>query len=126
MAITTNSITVVRPPAEGDEWCISLYSADFSGGEDLLAATSGKCHYVRKIQLFTQSVTDVTVTIGSAQGTDVTTAYLGPIPMPDAGGSTVIDFGPDHAMKIASGTALSIDTSAACPAAVLVWGKTAT
>ncbi len=126
MAITDNSISVVRPPLEGDEWCVSLYSADLSGGEDLKAAVTGKCHYVRKIQILTQSVTDVTVTIGGGQDTGVTTTYLGPIPMPDAGGSTIIEFGPDHAMKIAAATALSIDTSAACPTAVLVWGKTAT
>lgn len=125
MAITDNSLVYVRPPVEGDEWCVSMYSADLSGAEDLKAAVTGKCHYIRKVQIFTQSVTDVTITLGSAQTTGVTTIYLGPIPMPDAGGSTVIDFGPDHAMKIAVGTSFAVDTSATCPAAIIVWGKTA-
>lgn len=125
MAITANAIVVVKTPFEGDEVVASLYSADLSGAEDLVAAVTAKCIYVRKVQIFSQSVTDVTFDLGSAQGTGVTTIYIGPMPMPDAGGSCVIDFGPDHSMKIASATAFSIDTSAACPASVLVWYKIA-
>lgn len=125
MAITTNAIVVVRPPVEGDWVVASLYSADLTGAEDLVAAVAGKCIYVRKIQVFSQSVTDVTFDIGSAQGTGVTTIYLGPIPMPDAGGNVVIDFGPDHCMKIAVSTSLAIDQSGACPTSVLVWYKVA-
>ena len=123
MAITTNAFVLAKTPTEGDWKVASLYSADLSGAEDLVAAVTNKCIYVQKIQLFTQSVTDVTVDIGAAQGTGVTTIFLGPIPMPDAGGKTIIDFGPDHCMKITVSTALSIDTSAACPTAVLVWYK---
>lgn len=123
MAITDNAIEVVSIPPMDAEWCYSLYSADLSGGEDLVAAVTGKCHYVKKIQIFAQSVTDITVTIGGGQSTDVTTKYLGPIPLPDAGGECVIDFG-QKGMKLAVSTALSIDTSASCPMAVIVWGKT--
>ena len=123
MAITTNVIVPVKVPLEGDWVVASLYSADFSGAEDLVAASSGKCIYVQKVQIFAQSVTDITVTLGSAQSTGVTTIYLGPIPLPDAGGSALIDFGPDHAMKIALSTAFSIDASASCPITVLVWYK---
>lgn len=125
MAITTNSISVVKAPMEGDWKVASLYSADLSGGEDLVAAVTGKCIYVRRVQVFAQSVTDVMFDLGAAQDTGVTTIYTGPLPMPDAGGSAVIDFGPDHAMKVASATAFSIDTSAACPASILVWYKIA-
>jgi len=125
MAITANAAVYARPPVEGDEWFVSAYSADFSGAEDLKAAVTGKCHYIRKIQVFAQSVTDLTITFGSAQGTAVTTIYLGPISLPDAGGTITIDFGPDHALKIATGTAFSVDMSAASPTSILVWGTTA-
>jgi len=124
MAITTNSIVVEPMPFNGNFWAASLYSADFSGAEDLKAAVSGKKHYIKKILIYAQSVTDVTVTIGSAQGTAVTTIYLGPISLPDAGGRFEIDFG-DNAMVVAVGTALSIDMSAGCPTMVYVEGKTA-
>ena len=125
MTITANSVVLARPPVEGDEWLVSAYSADFSGAEDLKAAVTGKSHYIRKIQVFAQSVTDLTITFGSAQGTGVTTIYLGPLSLPDAGGSFVIDFGPDHAIKIAVGTTFSVDMRAASPTGILVWGKTA-
>ncbi len=123
MAITTNVIVPVKVPLEGDWVVASLYSADLSGAEDLVAAVTGKSIYVQKVQIFAQSVTDITVTLGSAQSTGVTTIYLGPIPLPDAGGSALIDFGPDHAMKIAVSTTFAIDASASCPITVLVWYK---
>jgi hypothetical protein len=110
-------------PVEGNEWQISCYSADASGGEDLKAAETGKCHYLRKIKIYAQSVTDITVTIGAGQGTDVTTTYLGPIPLSDTGGFFELDLG-KNSLKVASATALSIDTSAACPIFVWAEGKT--
>ncbi len=125
MAITTNAAVVVKTPLEGDEFFTSVFTADVSGAEDVIAAVAGKSHYIRKIQVFTQSVTDLTVTFGSAQGADVTTIALGPLPMPDAGGMVTIDFGPDHALKIVNGTSFSVDTSLTAPISILVWAKTA-
>jgi hypothetical protein len=126
MAITTNSsASVIRPPVEGDWKFVSVYSADLSDAEDIIAATTGKKHYIRKIQVFAQSVADVTITFGAAQTSSVTTIYLGPLSLADAGGSILIDFGPDHALQVAVGTAFSVDMSAACPTAILVWYKTA-
>lgn len=124
-SMTDNAIVIATPPSDGTEWIISQYNADVSGGEDLIAASTGKCHYVKKLILYAQSVENVTFTIGAGQGTDVTTIYLGPIPLPDAGGKFEIDFGPNRAMKIASATALSIDSSAACPVFVYAEGVTA-
>ena len=125
MAITANVAVVVKMPLEGDEFFTSAYSADASGAEDVIAAVTGKSHYVRKIQIHTQSVTDLTVTLGSGQGTGVTVIALGPLPMPDAGGVTTIDFGADHALKIVAGATFAVDTSAAAPISILVWAKTA-
>jgi hypothetical protein len=78
MAITDNtSFELVVDPVCGNDWAKSLYSLDVSGGEDLVAAEVGKCHYVRRIKIYTQSVTDITVTIGAGQDTGITTIYLG-------------------------------------------------
>jgi hypothetical protein len=125
MAITANAIVVVRPPVEGDEVVRSVYSADLSGAEDVVAAVAGKFLYIRKIQVFTQADANATITFGSAQTTGVTTIYLGPLSLRDAGGNFTIDFGPDHAMKIARSTSFSVDTSLATPTAIVVWYKVA-
>ena len=125
MAFTANSISVVPTPTEGGWVWASIYIANLSDAEDAVAAVTGKCIYVQKIQIFSQSVTDITFDIGAAQGTGVTTIYIGPVPMPDAGGSVTIDFGPDHCMKVASATALSMDASASCPVSLLIKYKIA-
>lgn len=124
MAITSNTINVVTPPINGKDFVASCYSADASGGEDLVAAVSGASIYVKKIIITTQSVENVTVDIGSGQDTGVTTIHLGPIPMADAGGNITIDFG-DKMMKCTAATALSVDTSAACPIWVYIEGRIA-
>ena len=127
MAITTNAIVMKVPTLDGSWKVASLYSADFTGGEDLVAAVSGKYIYVRKIQLITGSVSDTTFDIGAGQGTGVTTIYIGPINVPDAGGNTIIEFDGDECMQVAKSTALSIDQSGgtANPTTVLVWYKIA-
>lgn len=126
MAFTANSIVVVRTPMEGEWQWRSLYIADLSGAEDCIAAVTGKSIYVQKIWLSGASVADFTVTIGAAQDTGVTTIYIGPIVMSDQGGGVPpIDFGPDHCMKVAVGTALSADSSAAGIVTMLIKYKIA-
>jgi hypothetical protein len=123
-AMTSNSIVIVETPTDGSPFNLSLYNADVSGTEDLIAASTGHIHYINKIVLYAQSVTDVTFTIGSDENSGaVKTIYLGPIPLPDAGGKFEIDFG-DNSMKCAVSTALTIDSSATCPVFVYLEGKT--
>ena len=98
---------------------ISKYSADFSGGEDLLAGVAGKYIYVKKLKI--QCASAITIDIGAGQGTGVTTIYLGPIPFSASGPAFEIDFG-DRAMKIAVGTAFAIDASGAGAVAVYAEG----
>lgn len=123
-AMTDNAIVIATPPSGATEWTISQYNADVSGGEDLKAGETGKYHYVKRLIIYAQSVTDVTFTIGAGQDTGITTVYLGPIPLSDTGSPFKIDFGPNRAMKIASATALSIDSSATCPVFVYAEGVT--
>jgi hypothetical protein len=97
----------------------SLYSADFSGGEDLKAAVSLKYIYVKR--LFIHCASAITIDIGAGQSTGVTTIYLGPIPFSASGPAFNLVFG-DTMMQIALSTALSIDASGSGAAMVLVEG----
>ena len=125
MAITANAIEVVNDPVGGASWAVSAYSADVTGGEVLKAAEVGYSHYISKILVHAQSVTDITVTIGGGPvaSSTVTTIYLGPIPLSDTGGIFLINFG-KRFMKVGNDVSLAIDTSATCPIFVYVEGKT--
>jgi len=115
MAVTANAIVVVQPPAGAVPGVVSAYSADFSGGEDLIAAVALKSHYIKR--LIIQCASAITVDIGAGQGTDVTTIYLGPIPFSASGPAFEVDFG-DKGMQISEGVAFSIDASGAGAVAV--------
>ena len=121
MGITANDIPVGNPPVDAVPFFASMYSADVSGGEDLKAAVSGKSIYVKKIQIICD--TTATVDIGAGQGTGVTTIYLGPMPVAEEGADIIIEFPEKQQMKVAKGVALSIDTSASAPIAVLIEGS---
>lgn len=123
MAITDNSISVVTPPIEGNEWAVSAYSTDFSSTESLKAAVTGKTHYIKRITIHCASA--ITVSIGGGETSDaLTTTYLGPIPFTTSGPRYELDF-KDKAMKLLISTALCIDASGSGAAAVYVEGKTA-
>lgn len=127
MAITTNSIVVGRVPIDGKEWTVSKYSADLSGCEELLAAETGKCHWVTKLLINT--VTTLNVSVGSGETTNaVTTVYLGPIQFTAAQPTLVLDFVDlvrgNRGMKVASGTALTADSSASGAIFIYAEGKT--
>lgn len=122
MAITSNTISVVEIPIIGNDWVVSLYSADIQGCEDIKAAAAGKCHYIKKLLIHT--ITAMNLTIGSGEGTSAVEAILiGPVPI--AAGNFVyeIDFG-RKGMKIPVGKAFTIDGSAAGAITIYAEGKT--
>jgi hypothetical protein len=121
MAITLNtSFYIVQMPTYGNDWWVSAYSADTTGNEELKAAESGKCHYVKRLWIYTGSDANQTVSITSGA-----TVLIGPIPMNDYGGAACFDFGPDKALQIPTGGALTIDAGAAGYVSVIVDGRTA-
>jgi len=125
-AMTENTLTIATIPQGADLWTKSLYNADVSGCEDLVAASTGKYHYVSRLILCSQSVENVTFSIGSGETTSaVTTIHLGPIPMSDYGNWFELDFGLNRAMKCTVSLALTIDSSAACPVWIYIEGATA-
>jgi len=123
MAITTNAIILQRPPSDSSEFSLSMYSADLSDAESLLAAKTGSCHFVQKITIFCASA--ITISIGSGETTPGTidAIYLGPLPFTATSSQYVIDFG-SKAMVIPKSTAFTIDSSGAGPTAILVEGRT--
>ncbi len=113
-AMTDYSIVVAVPPIEGDWVSSSQYNTDVTGGEDLLAAVSGKSHYIRKI-IISCGTASATITLGGNQSTDVTNKFLGPITFSaSATHPFVMDFG-EKAMKIAAGQTFAIDGVTAAP-----------
>lgn len=122
MSITANTYNIVEIPSEGNEWDVSLYSADISGCEDIKAAEAGKSHYLKRIEF--RCATEMTVSIGSGETTgSVTTIHLGPIPFDAASGIFVKTFR-GKGLKCTSGLALTIDSSAEGPIAIFAEGKT--
>jgi hypothetical protein len=84
MAITPNNMVVHQVPAEGAVFTKSLYTADASGAEVLVAGVEGYSIYVTRIILW--SVALVPFTIGSgASGGAVVTTHFGPIQLSATG-----------------------------------------
>jgi hypothetical protein len=124
MAITSNTISVVQIPTNGNEWAVSLYSADFTGCEEIKAAETGMTHYIRRIMINT--VTAMNITLGSGESTgSVTTAHIGPVPVAAGNFCYAIAFG-GKGMKITPGASFTIDTDAAGAITIYAEGKTCT
>jgi hypothetical protein len=124
MAITSNAISVVQIPTNGNEWDVFLYSADFTGCEEIKAAETGMTHYIRRIMINT--VTAMNITLGSGESTgSVTTAHIGPIPVAAGNFCYAIAFR-GKGMKITPGASFTIDTDAAGAITIYAEGKTCT
>lgn len=145
MAVCTfnsTSIPLKEIPVEGVEFAIDAYNADVSGCEDLVAAVSGKYHYIRRITINVAGIEgNVTVTVGSGNaGAAVTSIMIGPLNIskevevgtaaneehfaPSRTFTFEYDRGRNMGRKLTVSEALAIDTSAAVPIHVWVEGKT--
>lgn len=124
MAFTDNEIVVVTPPIEGGWVWSSQYIADVTGCEDLLAASTGKCHYIRKM-IISCGTNSATISLGSGNaGAGLTLTYIGPITFSASTAHPfVLDFG-EQAMKIAVSTIFAMDGVTAAPVWILFEYKT--
>ena len=121
MAITSNTISVVAVPTEGNEWAKSMYTASAADEEVIIAAETGKSHYVKR--LIIRTYTKTTISVGSGSTGTMTTLHLGPIPVEASSGVFMISFG-DKGMKCNSGLALVVITTDATPIMIYAEGKT--
>jgi hypothetical protein len=122
MAITDNTINVLPIPHEGNEWAVSLYTADASGCEAIKAAETGKSHYIKKIMIYTASTITIDLGSGGDGGTAVTTPHFLTVPI-SATTPFIVSFG-EKGMKLTSGLSFAIDASGAGAMAIYVEGKT--
>lgn len=117
MAITMNTLT---PATRG--FANNAISADMSSGEELVAAVTGKSHYLTQLEI--SCVAAITVTIGEGEtGDAVTTVLLGPFNFA-AGSGSPISLQLNPAIKLTAATSLSIDASGAGAVQVFVQGYT--
>ena len=115
MALQANTV-------ERSGFAINADYADASGCEELLAAVTGKSHYLT--HLFISCVAAITVTIGAGEtASAVTTVVFGPTNFAATSGSPVsIPF--IKPIKLAAATSLTIDSSGAGVVQVFVQGYT--
>jgi hypothetical protein len=123
-AMTDNVIVMVTPPIEGDWIWSSQYNADVTDCETLLAASTGKCHYIRKI-IISCGTNSATISLGSGNaGAGLTLTYIGPIVFSASTSHPfVLDFG-EKAMKVAVSTIFAIDGVTAAPVWIMFEYKT--
>ena len=125
MAMTDLALVLVIAPPTSDWKCKSLYNADVTGCEDLLAAVAGKSHYIRKI-IISCGTDSATISLGAGETTGaLTQSHLGPITFSASTAHPfVMDFN-EKSMKIAVGTAFCIDGVTAAPVWIYFEYKTA-
>lgn len=123
MAFTANTYNVEKLPTEGNLWYKSLYIADLSGAEEIIAAAAGKSHYLTKIVI--RTATALTVTIGSGEDTSaVATIHIGPVPFDAASGVHIQTYPEGYGLKCTAGAAVVADASGDGAIWMEVYGKT--
>jgi hypothetical protein len=117
MAITMNALT---PATRG--FANNATSADASGCEELVAAVTGKSHYITQLEI--SCVAAITVTIGAGEtGGAVTAVLFGPFNFAATSGSPIsIQLNP--AVKVAAATSIVVDASGAGAVQVFIQGYT--
>ena len=120
MAITVNTVTIGKGNRYGrTHWIKSATSADASGNEELVAAVTGKSHYLEKIRVdMCPGATAASFTIN-----DAAAAVLGPIDLIDTGG-TAFEHEFLRPVKFTANQAINIDTEAGDQIHVLIEGYT--
>jgi hypothetical protein len=111
MAITLTTLRSV-----GKSWAVHGYSADATGNETLVAAVTGKSHWIKKIAI--HCITATTVTINQD-----TTLVLGPFNfLTTVSTPFVYEF--TEPIRLTAGTAIKVDAGGAGAVNVIIEGFT--
>ena len=109
------TLTALQPATSG---FIQNITGDLSGAEAILAAVTGKSIIVESLTIYT--VDGETVTVGAGETTGaVTSVVTGPL---DTGGTAVHITYP-RGVKLATATALTVDSSGVGPNTVIAQGR---
>lgn len=112
------AIAVTTPIAKSG-FIVNATSADASGCEEIIAATSGKAIKINHLTI-NNGANAISHTIGQGKtGAAVTTALIGPIAM---AANTSIQWTFSPSLELAVGTALDIDSSGAGAVCVFAQG----
>jgi len=115
MAITLND---VANTGSGSNWLVCAYSADATGNEELKAAVTGKCHFIKKIRVdCCPGTTAKWIQINTAA-----TALIGPVDLTDYNSTFEYEF--KSPLKVPAGTAINIDEESAAPIHIIMEGST--
>ena len=112
MAIVVTTLTGTPTGTGKQPWALAFTSADASGGETVLAAATGKCHYIERVAIICDCIGTVTLR-------QAATTLMGPIPFAvqktAAGMSNAVPFVFTfrRAIRLTTATAITVISSAA-------------
>ena len=114
MAITLNSVSNTGYGG----WVVCAYSDDATGNEELVAAKTGKSHYIKKIRIdCCPGTTAKWVQINAG-----TAAMIGPVDLTDY--HSCFEYKFIEPLKCTAGAAINIDEESASPVHVVMEGFT--
>ena len=121
--MAANTFNVVELPNEGNEFYISFPAEELTDAFEIIAGVAGKSHYITRIQARTDAAMDINIGSGVAANA-VTTTHIGPVPLAAGFGFFGWKAPTGKGMKLTSGLALGIDSTADGTLWIEVWGKT--
>jgi len=114
MAITLNTVSNTGHGT----LLVCAYSADATGNEELVAAVTGKSHFIKKIRVdCCPGTTAKWIQINSTAA-----ALIGPVDLTDYNSTFEYEF--IEPLKVPVGTAINIDEESATPISVILEYKT--
>ncbi|MCK9518345.1 MAG: hypothetical protein M0R06_03360 [Sphaerochaeta sp.] len=122
--MAANTFNIVDLPLEGNLFYVSYESSDLTGAADLVAASTGKSHYITHIHVRTATAMNIEFGSGTSGGA-VSTRHIGLVAVNAASGFFMWKSPLGKAMKLTAGATLGVDVSASGQIWIEVWGKTA-
>lgn len=120
MSITSNTVYGGTTFTGRKDWVVCAQTADSTGNETLVAASTNHCHYIEKIRVdMCPGSTAASFTINAD-----TTAVIGPVDLIDTG-ITCFEYEFKRPLKCTVSTAIKLDTEAADQIHVVLEGFTA-
>ncbi|MDD5458395.1 MAG: hypothetical protein PHF37_03275 [Phycisphaerae bacterium] len=121
--MAANTFNIVNLPFEGSEFFVSFASEEITDALTLVAAVSGKSHHITRINVRTDAAMDINIGSGVVANA-ITTTHIGPVPLAAGFGFFGWRSPEGKAMKLTSGAALGLDSTADGTIWVEVWGRT--
>jgi len=120
MAITLTTHTTGASELPGAPFSANGFSAAWSGTEQLVAAATGKTHYITYLGIWCAAADSYTIGAGETGGA-VTAVLLGPFGMANA---TFLEMNLDVPISVGSAVAIVADSAGSGDATIVVAGFT--